>query len=67
MVRIHVVIVTVIGGLLAGGPVRAQTNAQQLNVEQIVAQKVQPILPENREGGGVAVAIRITSMRRSAC
>jgi len=54
MIRINVVIVTVIGGLLAAGPARAQ-----LNVEQIVAQKVQPILPEKGKGGGVAVAVRI--------
>jgi beta-lactamase class C len=31
----------------------------QVNIEQIVRQKVQPILPKNGEGGGVAVAIRM--------
>jgi beta-lactamase class C len=31
----------------------------QVNIEQIVAQKIQPILPKNGEGGGVAVAIRM--------
>jgi beta-lactamase class C len=31
----------------------------QVKIEQIVAQKVQPILPKNGEGGGVAVAIRM--------
>jgi len=45
----------VIGVLLAAGAARAQ----QVNVEQIVAQKVQPILPENGKGGGVAVAVRM--------
>ena len=40
-------------GSADGGPVCAQ-----VNVEQIVAQKVQPILPE-KGGGGVAVAVRI--------
>jgi beta-lactamase class C len=30
----------------------------QGSIEQIVTQKVQPILPKNSEGGGVAVAIR---------
>jgi beta-lactamase class C len=43
----------VIGGLLAAGPARAQ-----VNVEQIVRQKIQPILPE-QGGGGVAVAVRM--------
>ncbi len=54
MIRTALVIVTVTGALLAAGPARAQ-----LNVEQIVAQKVQPILPESGKGGGVAVAVRI--------
>jgi beta-lactamase class C len=53
-IRREIVIPTVIAALLAGGPVHAQ-----VNVEQIVAQKVQPILPENGKGGGVAVAVRI--------
>src|SRR6266566_5074253 len=43
-----------IGALLAAVPVRGQNN-----VEQIVAQKVQPILPGNGKGGGVAVAVRM--------
>ena len=42
-----------IGTLLAAGSVHGQGN-----VEQIVAQKVQPILPKSGEGGGVAVAVR---------
>ncbi len=54
MIRTDVVIVIVIGALLACGPAHAQ-----VNVEQIVAQKVQPILPKNGEGGGVAVAVRM--------
>src|SRR5437660_2578912 len=55
MIRKDIVIATVIGILLAAGSARAQ----ELNVEQIVRQKVQPILPKNGEGGGVAVAIRM--------
>ena len=48
-----------IGALLAALPVRGQEN-----VEQIVAQKVQPILPANGKGGGVAVAVRINGETR---
>jgi beta-lactamase class C len=59
MIRTDVVIATVIGALLTAGPARAQPNPQQVNVEQIVAQKVQSILPETGKGGGVAVAVRI--------
>jgi beta-lactamase class C len=44
----------VIGSLLAVGPARAE-----VNIEQIVRQKVQPILPKNGEGGGVAVAVQM--------
>jgi beta-lactamase class C len=42
------------GRLLAAAPARAQ-----VNIEPIVAQKIQPILPENGKGGGVAVAVRM--------
>src|SRR6266480_4087789 len=59
MIRTGVVIATVIGALLTGGSARAQLNLQQVNVEQIVAQKVQSILPENGGGGGIAVAVRM--------
>ena len=38
--------------------IAAATLRGQGNVEQIIAQKVQPILPHNGEGGGVAVAVR---------
>src|SRR5881398_3173192 len=55
MIRADIVISIVIGVLLTGGSARAQG----LNVEQIVKQKIQPILPKNGEGGGVAVAVRI--------
>ena len=48
-----------IGALLAALPVRGQEN-----VEQIVAQKVQPILPANGKGGGVAVAVRMSGETR---
>ncbi len=54
MIRTNVVIASVIGVLLTAGAARAQ-----VNVEQIVAQKVQPILPKNGEGGGVAIAVRM--------
>src|SRR5881397_1440128 len=55
MIRADIVISIVIGVLLTGGSARAQG----LNVEQIVKQKIQPILPKNGEGGGVAVAVRM--------
>jgi beta-lactamase class C len=48
-----------IGALLAAAPVRGQDN-----VEAIVAQKVQPIVPGNGKGGGVAVAVRINGETR---
>ena len=54
MTRAHIVISTVIGILLSATSARTQ----KLNVEQIIKQKVQPILPKNGEGGGVAVALR---------
>jgi beta-lactamase class C len=53
-IRTAVLISTLIGALLTAAPIRAQ-----VSVEQIVAQKVQPILPKNGGGGGVAVAIRM--------
>ena len=45
--------------LLAAAPVHGQ-----VNVERIVAQKVQPILPGNGKGGGVAVAVRMNGETR---
>jgi beta-lactamase class C len=48
-----------IGAFLAALPVRGQEN-----VEQIIAQKVQPMLPENGKGGGVAVAVRMNGETR---
>src|SRR5881296_3577762 len=48
-----------IEALLAAVPVRGQDN-----VEAIVAQKVQPILPGNGKGGGVAVAVRMNGETR---
>jgi beta-lactamase class C len=54
LIRTNVVIATVTGALLAAGLMQAQ-----VNVEQIVAQKVQPILPKNGSGGGVAVAVQM--------
>jgi len=54
MIRTDVVIVIAIGALLACGPAHAQ-----VNVERIIAQKVQPILPKNGSGGGVAVTVRM--------
>jgi beta-lactamase class C len=51
LIRTNIVIATVMGALLAAGFVQAQ-----VNVEQIVKQKVQPILPKGG-GGGVAVSV----------
>jgi beta-lactamase class C len=53
MVFREIITATLIGTALGVAPARGQGN-----VEQIVAQKVQPILPKNGEGGGVAVAVR---------
>jgi beta-lactamase class C len=55
MIRPDILVTSVIGIVLAAGSARAQ----ELNVEQIVKQKVQPILPQNGRGGGVAVAVRM--------
>src|SRR6266550_2212146 len=55
MIVKNIVVATVIGVLMAAGT----AGAQQVNVEQIVAQNVQAILPENGRGGGVAVAVRM--------
>src|SRR5205823_6946026 len=54
MIRTDVVIVTAIGALLT-----AVSTSAQVNIEQIVAQKVQPILPKSGQGGGVAVAVQM--------
>jgi beta-lactamase class C len=53
LIRTNVVMATVMGALLAAGSVQAQ-----VNVEQIVVQKIQPILPKGG-GGGVAIAVRM--------
>jgi Beta-lactamase class C and other penicillin binding proteins len=53
MIRTAFVVVAVIGALFTSGSAYAQ-----VNIEQIVAQKIQPILPKGG-GGGVAVAVRI--------
>src|SRR5437868_15659 len=55
MIRPDIFVTSVIGIVLAAGSARAQ----ELNVDQIVKQKVQPISPENGRGGGVAVALRM--------
>jgi beta-lactamase class C len=54
MIRTAFVVVAVIGALFSSGSAYAQ-----VNIEQSVAQKVQPILPQTGSGGGVAVAIRM--------
>jgi beta-lactamase class C len=54
MIRTKVVLTTVMGAVLAVAPAYAQ-----VNIEQIVRQKVQPILPKGG-GGGVAVAVRMS-------
>src|SRR5436305_465784 len=46
--------VAVIGALFTSSAAHAQPN-----IEQIVTQKVQPILPKTGTGGGVAVAVRM--------
>src|SRR5437660_5713932 len=53
-IRAAMVTGTVIGALFTSGAAHAQPN-----IEQIVTQKVQPILPETGSGGGVAVAVRM--------
>jgi beta-lactamase class C len=54
MIRTALLITTIIWALLTADPVHAQ-----INIDQIVAQKVQLILPENGREGGVAVAVRM--------
>jgi len=54
MIRIAFLVTAITWALLTAAPTHAQ-----VNVEQIVAQKVQPILPKNGSGGGVAVAVRM--------
>src|SRR5881392_1951660 len=54
MIRKGFLIIAMIEVLLTAAPLRAQ-----INIEQIVAQKVQPILPKSGQGGGVAVAVRM--------
>jgi beta-lactamase class C len=53
MIRTDIITVAAIAALVTAGPVRAQ-----LNIEQIVRQKIQLILPKGG-GGGVAVAVRM--------
>jgi beta-lactamase class C len=50
--------------MLIGALLAALSVCGQENVEQIIAQKVQPILPENGKGGGVAVAVRMNGETR---
>jgi beta-lactamase class C len=59
MIFREILIATLIGTVINAAPVRGQQN-----VEQIVAQKVKPILPENGKGGGVAVAVRVNGETR---
>jgi beta-lactamase class C len=54
MIRTGFLATAVIWALITVSPARAQ-----VNIEQIVQQKIQPILPKNGEGGGVAVAVRM--------
>jgi beta-lactamase class C len=58
MHRTHVIAI-VVGALVAAVPAHGQ-----VGVEQIVAQKVQPIVPEQGGGGGVAVAVRMNGESR---
>ncbi|PYI98124.1 MAG: class C beta-lactamase, partial [Verrucomicrobia bacterium] len=48
------IITGVVGAMLTPAFARAQ-----VNIEEVVRQKVQPILPKNGMGGGVAVAVRM--------
>src|SRR6476659_1093838 len=59
MIVTIIVVPTVVAALIIGGPAGAQ-----VNVEQIVAEKIRPILPENGKGGGVAVAVRMNGKTR---
>jgi beta-lactamase class C len=59
MILREIIIATLIGSVLSAVPARGQGN-----VEQIVAQKVQPILPKSGQGGGVAVAVRVNGKTR---
>ncbi|MBO0695944.1 MAG: serine hydrolase [Verrucomicrobia bacterium] len=54
MFRSALLITPAMWALLAATPARSQ-----VNIEQIVRQRIQPILPKNGEGGGVAVAVRM--------
>ena len=54
MIRIAFLVTAITWALLTAAPTHAQ-----VNIEQIVGQKVQPILPKNGSGGGVAVAVRM--------
>jgi len=53
MIRTGFFIITALGAVVTAAPTPAQ-----VNIEQIVGQKVRPILPKNG-GGGVAVAVRM--------
>jgi beta-lactamase class C len=54
MLRTGLIITTTVGVLLTAAPTRAQ-----VDVEQVVREKIQAILPKNGQGGGVAVAVRM--------
>ncbi len=59
MIFRHIIIAALIGIVINAAPARGQGS-----IEQIVAQKVQPILPGNGKGGGVAVAVRMNGQTR---
>ena len=54
MIRTALIITGVVGAMLTPAFARAQ-----VNIEEVVRQKVQPILPKNDTGGGIAVAVRM--------
>jgi beta-lactamase class C len=54
MIRTAFLAIAITWALLTAAPTHAR-----VNVEQIVAQKIQPILPKNGSRGGVAVAVRM--------
>jgi beta-lactamase class C len=54
MFRTGLIITTTVGVLVTAAPTRAQ-----VDIEQVVREKIQAILPKNGQGGGVAVAVRM--------
>jgi len=60
MILKNVVVLSLIALVLSA----SHAGAQEANLDQIISEKVQPILPKNGQGGGVAVAVRINGETR---